>query len=215
MFQLTPQDTCFYYKGQSLCQVSTVSLWTILTKSSIAFILCFLISNTSPQFPLVASVNMSRSFCVISAVFLRLTTRGSKFVFFMNSRCTFIFQHLMNFRFFGCELYLELIACVAFVVSLIRYAISGIWMCMLNYVLNKLYVQYTKANCQHLYIIPVSLCGLIQTSQGLLLDRCSGKQYPQTKVYLLLLSVLCVITFANAQNPEDSSHFCMLFQHHF
>ena len=99
---------------------------------------------------------MSRSFRVISAFNSVLVVHCPRIkirIFFMNFCSTSYLSTFVELSVFGCELALELMACVAFVVSLIEYAISGIWMCMLNYVLNELYVQYSRANCQHLYIV--------------------------------------------------------------
>ena len=93
---------------------------------------------------------MSKSFCVISAVvhFLRI-----KFAFFFYEAFQYhslsIFDKLSAF---GCEFHLEMMVCVAFVVSLMECAISGVWMCMLNCLLNEFHAQYIRANCQHVYV---------------------------------------------------------------
>ena len=96
-----------------------------------------------PQFPLVVSAYMSRSFGVILAVFLWCTGRGLQDHMIMNT------SSLSS----NIEIHLEMMVCVAFVVSLMECAIYGVSMYMLNYVLNELYVQYTKTNCQHVYLL--------------------------------------------------------------
>ena len=101
-----------------------------------------------PQFPLVASANMSRSFCVILGRFFVVHCPNKIWLFneILQYHSLSIFDELLAF---GCELHLEMMVCVTFVVSLMGCDISGVWMCMLNYVLNKLHVQYTKTNCQY------------------------------------------------------------------